>query len=317
MTDAGGVQARREGVAVAGGSGTAQDTPERFAADLRALRAAAGQPTLMALSGRTEGKASKTTLSDALRGRKKPSEHTVRCLVAALGGDEDEWVTRWWALYGQESAAEADSSAPPEPASGTEAVPAQGGSSGGSAPAGGGPSPASGRGSGAVIPRWLAAVIAGGAALVTAGATSLLWANVIAPGYDDFSPRSSVVKDYVDFADGVDPMRTVCREDAIIASAENRMDGEFLVEMMYSSQCMAVWGRVTRYDGKAIGNSLEMYVYPAIDMGSPRSQQRQSLNVNSLYTPLVIEPDVEARVCGIAEATVEGEVIELGPALCI
>jgi len=39
--------------------------------------------------------------------------------------------------------------------------------------------------------------------------------------------------------------------------------------------------------------------------------------VNSLYTPLLIEPDVEARVCGIATVTTDGKAVELGPPMCV
>ena len=114
-------------------------------------------------------------------------------------------------------------------------------------------------------------------------------------------------------------MQTVCREDAVIAASEEREDGDVLVQIMYSNACMAVWGRVTRYDGQASGNQLSMLIYPAIDLESSRNQERSAFDVQSLYTPLMIEPDVEARVCGIATITTDEsrESKQLGPAMCI
>ncbi|MFK4790997.1 DUF2690 domain-containing protein [Microbacterium sp. ZW T5_56] len=156
--------------------------------------------------------------------------------------------------------------------------------------------------------------------VVAAGATSLIWSMLRGPGAGDAGQRpttSAPSSEFLEYADGVDPMQTVCREDAVIAASEERLGGDVLVQMMYSNQCMAVWGRVTRYDGEAAGNSLSMLIYPAIDLESERNQERSAFDVQSIYTTLMIEPDVEARVCGIAAVTRGEESIELGPPLCI
>lgn len=87
--------------------------------------------------------------------------------------------------------------------------------------------------------------------------------------------------------------------------------------MLYSNSCMGVWGRVTRLDGKTDGGSMSFSIYPAADPTSSRSQERSADNVNSLYTPLLIEPDVEARVCGIATVTTGGKAVDLGPPMCV
>lgn len=157
-------------------------------------------------------------------------------------------------------------------------------------------------------------------AVVAAAATSIVWSTLLASEAAEAKPQpttSATSGQYLDYADGVDPMQTICREDAVIAASEERLEGDVLVQMMYSNQCMAVWGRITRYDGEAAGNSLSMLIYPAIDMESERNQKRSAFDVQSIYTPLMIEPDVEARVCGIATVTQGEEPIELGPPLCI
>jgi transcriptional regulator with XRE-family HTH domain len=68
----------------------------QFARALRALRKAAGNPTLRALQQRTGF--SDSTLSAAMSGRVRPSLDVVLALVPALGGDPAEWAARWRAL---------------------------------------------------------------------------------------------------------------------------------------------------------------------------------------------------------------------------
>ena len=111
-------------------------------------------------------------------------------------------------------------------------------------------------------------------------------------------------------------MSTVCRDDAIIAASETR-DHDSQVQMMYSNACKAVWGRVTRYDGLAAGNSLTIRIYPVVDPESERSQEITDFDVQSIYTPLLISHEASERVCGVATMTVDGETIDLGLPLCI
>lgn len=264
------------------------DSKERFAADLRALRLAAGKPILTALAQQTG--ISKTSISDAFAGRKLPTENTLEYLIPVLGGDLPAWLRRRAALD-------------PRQADKPAVKPARG------------------------APRQISMVaalsIALVAALASAGTTSLIW-HTAAPQVDPIvaaeQPAPDGVADagdYVDFEDGVDPMETICREDSVIAASEERLDGAVLVQMLYSNRCMAVWGRVTRYDGDAAGNSVSMTIFPATDFDSDRNQSREAFDVQSLYTPMMLEPDVAARVCGLASITAEGEHLELGPPLCV
>ncbi|GAA1324574.1 DUF2690 domain-containing protein [Leucobacter albus] len=156
-------------------------------------------------------------------------------------------------------------------------------------------------------------------ATVSIALTSLVWWNVL-QGREHYwqtlkSPLAG--NNFLEVADGVDPMQTECREDKVVADIGTRLEDTVQVEMLYSNSCMGVWGRVTLLNGQPEGSVLAMRIYPADDPLSSRSQERTAENVNSLYTPLLIEPDVEARVCGIATLTVDDEVTELGPAMCI
>lgn len=80
---------------------------QRFALELRALRAAAGRPSYRELAGRAHY--SVTALSEAAGGEVLPSLPVTLAYAAACGGDADEWEARW-----RRVAAElADDQAPP------------------------------------------------------------------------------------------------------------------------------------------------------------------------------------------------------------
>ena len=68
----------------------------RFAAELRALRARAGNPTYRELARRAFYAPS--TLSQAASGTVVPSRAVTLALVSACDGDVPEWDARWHAL---------------------------------------------------------------------------------------------------------------------------------------------------------------------------------------------------------------------------
>jgi plasmid maintenance system antidote protein VapI len=264
------------------------DSVRRFATDLRELRIQTGNPTLVSLAAATG--VSKSVISEAFAGRRLPTQNTVSALVVALGGDREQWIARRDALDPKAS----------------EAVRT--------------PSPAISTPARRMLPLRMVIVSMALVALASILGTSLVWNSLRPPvALAEAAGDSSAgeVVEYLDYADGVDPMQTICREDAVVAASEERLDGDVLVQMMYSNKCMAVWGRVTRYDGEAAGNSLSMLIYPAVDLESDRNQERSAVDVQSIYTTLMIEPNVEARVCGIATVSQHGDPIELGPPMCI
>lgn len=273
---------------------------QQFAFDLRSLRQEAGDPTLATLSSHTG--IPRSILSEAFSGKRLPTERTVRYLVEELGASRHEWAARRNALaYGlaiRSRSEEFDPAADMMPEAERAA--------------------AAGHVTRKGSPAWVIATVS---AVTTAMITSGMWMGYLALRTEDPSgtPASTVASEVplLDVADGVDPVRTICKEDAVIAASEARLDGDVQVQLLYSNQCSAAWGRVTRYDGKSFGNTLEMTVYPAVDMDSARKQTRRVYDVQSLYTTLMIEPDVEARVCAIATVSVDGDPIELAPPICI
>jgi hypothetical protein len=67
---------------------------ERFAEQLRGLRAAVGDPSFRKMAGRS-GRISHTTLHEAAAGTRFPSWETTREFVRACEADEAEWRLRW------------------------------------------------------------------------------------------------------------------------------------------------------------------------------------------------------------------------------
>lgn len=95
-----------------------------FAAGLRELRRAAGEPTYQELARRTSY--GRSTVHDALAGRRLPALDLTLAVVGALGGDVADWRERWVCARG---------ALDPGPADGIDdAGPSDGG------PAGSGPS---------------------------------------------------------------------------------------------------------------------------------------------------------------------------------
>ena len=69
-------------------------TAEAFAEQLRALRAAVGDPSFRKMAGRS-GRISHTTLHEAAAGTRFPSWETTREFVRACEADEVQWRRRW------------------------------------------------------------------------------------------------------------------------------------------------------------------------------------------------------------------------------
>lgn len=258
------------------------DSVDAFASDLRTLREKAGMPTLADLSHRAY--LSRSVLSDTFVGKRLPTETTVRRLVPVLGEDSGPWLARRAALDPRRASRSADGQR-------------------------------SAKRAWLARPVSLAALlgaVAATAVLAIAGTTAVWWAVI-----PDAEAAPAPTSTYLSVEDGVDPMLTECRNDAVLAGGDEFLDGQVLVEMMYSNSCMAVWGRVTRYDGQASGNTISMRVYPRDDPESERGQSRDETDLQSLYTPLLIEQDVEARVCGVATVSVGDDLFEQPSPVCI
>lgn len=80
-----------------------RERQERFAGELRCLRAAAGNPSFRTMAAKS-GTVSHTTLHEAAKGIRFPSWPTTKAFVEVCGGDADEWRARWSAALGTDEA---------------------------------------------------------------------------------------------------------------------------------------------------------------------------------------------------------------------
>ncbi|WP_120006883.1 DUF2690 domain-containing protein, partial [Nesterenkonia muleiensis] len=286
--------------------GPAEDSVQEFANDLIELRAKAGNPILAALSKKAG--VSKSVLSDAFRGQRLPTENTTYKLITALGDDPSPWLERRRALdpraAGHVSSPGNSLTGETSQTTGTEEAAHDGLSA---------PKEKS---------RFTAPVlVAAGVGLLAALAGNAVWdtflRSSISPTepvagdsetspseeYDDLrSAVESVLEDLhaeaaeegrEDPASGVDPMNTVCHEDSVIAASEERLDGSVQVQILWSNECSAAWGRITRWDEQSMGNSVRFIIYPQTEgPESENAQSRDAFDVQSVYTPMLIEDNV-------------------------
>lgn len=134
--------------------------------------------------------------------------------------------------------------------------------------------------------------------------TTLILANAPADG-----PRIAV-------STGDDPAATACVDDAAVATGDTRADNS-LLEIVWSDNCQAGWGRITRYDGLGQGNTVTIAIYPETAPDGPDRQEATEHDVQGAYTTLVVRPSPDTLLCAEGSFTVDGTRIDLGDPLCI
>jgi len=193
------------------------DSVSQFAADLRELRLAAGNPTLEALAVRS-GRG-RTALSKAFRGTELPTKKTLTGIVNALDGDEDAWGRRWAKLR-----LEAVEMAPDNETKQRRSRRVR------------------------LAIEWHTALV--GMICLAVGAGIGVAAGNSAPSSQSRTPQ------HVAVTPGADPWaEPACQADATRKSFATRAD-HYLVEIFWSQTCDALWGQITRFDGAIQGDSL-------------------------------------------------------------
>lgn len=253
------------------------DSPEAFAADLRALRLSKNQPTLDRLA--REAHISRTVISETFNGRQFPSARTVDRIVKALDGDAQAWVARRDRLAQTRSQGE---DAAPEEEAAVRLVRRRT------------------AGVLAVAALVVGMVVGGGAGF--AGGSAYMAATPLAE------------RTQITVQNGLDPAKTACVNDAEVAVASDRPHNT-LLEIIWSNKCGAGWARVTRYDENEAGNTMSVSIYPQSNPDSEDRQTAEYANVRGMYTTLLVRPG-DDMLCAEAEMTLGEEVIDLGEPLC-
>lgn len=263
-----------------------QDTVEQFAADLRKLRIAAGTPTYEVLSSQTG--ISKSVLAAAFSGKSVPSARTVAAVTRAFGAEMDAWLERRDALAGAQRALE-----PPL----DDATPA--------------------------VSWWrrrstilvgLGGFAAG--AVVATLVTLLLVPMAVTVPLANEAAADLVNQPRISVENGVDPAFTECTDDAAVATAVTGPD-DALLEIIWSNDCYAGWGRITRYDEKMVGNTVSVAIYPETAPDGPDRQQATEHGVQGAYTTLLVRKTPDTLLCAVGNVTVDGARVDMGDPICI
>ena len=273
--------------AEAGGSGS--DSLTSFVADLRQLvDAHPGGLTLGALAQLAD--MPKSTLSAVLNGKKLPSERTLTAIVAALGGDSQAWLQRRKQLQltslgiPLETVLSHDADA--QVADGDDQATKKAW----------------------LRPRWLLVLLLAAALLVGGGIGAGITWKLAAPK-NPWDP--GIVQT------GENPaFYPICMADAKVSAAETRLDN-YLLEIIWSTNCRAGWGRVTRYDDKSQGNRVIVTTFLQADPDGPSTQYADDPDTQSSYTYLIASHSIDDRICVKGSVTDGDKTIDLGAPLCL
>lgn len=286
--------------ALAGADGSSEggDSIARFATDLRRLRLDADNPTLARLQAETG--ISRSVLSDAFGGRQLPSARTVDGIVRMCGEDSRSWIERRDALAGRGTAGAGAAAAT---AAATDAVENE-------------PAPRT-----ASVSRRAAVLLAAGAfviGVVASALTAILVVPLVSPAAPAVaSPATGAARaPVVEVSTGDDPGVTECVEDARVATSATGPDNS-LLEILWSDQCQAGWGRVTRYDEQYEGNTVTIAIFPETAPDGPARQEATEHDVQGAYTFLVVRPSRDTLLCVEGSYTVDGAQVHVGDSLCI
>jgi len=253
------------------------DSVAQFAADLRELRLASGNPTLEALSIRS-GRG-RTALSKAFRGKDLPTKKTLTAIVNALDADEDAWVKRWTKVR----LAVVNSSSEDQPHRGVHGAVSAG------------------------TFRWVTAVV--GVVCLTVGLVIGIESASIGN-----TPAPSPSPQHVAVTPGADPWaEPACQADAVRLSFGTRAD-HYLLEIFSSQTCNALWGQITRFDGAIQGNSLAATV--SVGFQPDTAQTVTATDVQTVHTPLLLNPGRTNSVCLTGTAQMSTGELDLSPSLC-
>ncbi|MFY1631739.1 helix-turn-helix domain-containing protein [Solwaraspora sp. WMMB335] len=275
---------------------------QAFAAELRALREAAGRPKYAALARRT-GR-SQTALSEAAGGRRFPTWETVAAFVSGCDGDLDAWRSRWERVAAAVAGTDELVTTPAHPTGGRTTAHD-------SAPAvdvvASDADIARPRRSGSTRRRrgrtlsWIATAAATGLAALagTVHAVTDTRSPDLPDAFPGPSPMSAI-------ADGADPKDSGCAEDPdvqTVDAVEVNLQRQALgrIELRYSPRCGVSWPRFLPYTAERIPFGTPVHV----DVHRPTDGATASFRADFAGTGIFGNLLHSAKDCVRAEVRIE------------
>jgi len=271
------------------------DNLDTFGADLRQLRD--DYPIKLSLDALSQRSGTpKSTLSAVLNGKKLPTEKTLTAIVKGLDGNVSTWLARRERLRLAASGVVGDTATQPAPEPASAKEPDNDEAVTSEIP------------SVVLRPRWVLLLLLVLALVVGGGiGASVTWQftkprNPLSPG---------IVKT------GDDPaLVPACLADAKVDAEETRLD-DYVLEIVWSANCRAGWGRITRYDNQSQGNRIAVTTYLQADPDGPSTQNSDDADAQSSYTDLIASHGLQDRICVKGSVTDGAKVIDLGEPLCL
>ncbi len=271
---------------------TDQDTAEAFAADLRQLRQSFGTPAFKSLERATG--ISKSTLSEALKGDKLPTESTVHGLVSHFGEDPRPWCERRERI--QRSKTPAETVTASKPANGKPGIPTISVRK-------------------AVMLATITSLIVG---ILSSVMTGILVANQAQTTHTNANTGapSEAAQALPVGKTGDNIFDSKCVNDGKIIASEERAE-KSQIQILMSNRCNSLWARVTRYDGKAYGNTMAIRIYDKNEPNGPLTQQVDAKDVQTILTTMIVQKSVADQFCAVASYTSGSRNVDLGLPICV
>ena len=272
------------------------DSVEQFLSDLRQLRDRQPSLSYQAMSDRAKQRGrelSRSAMHTVYGSRKLPTRDAVSAFVVALTdtATAEEFDTRWVELNGGDPATSGEVDDAQEPS----------------------PDPKRTR----RVWWWVVAVIV---VVVSNIITCLVTIAVVRPATTDTAanaPESPVVSQAGPVRNGMNPNQLPrCLDD--VQTVDSATNEAFTVKVNFSEHCNAAWGKVERIDGRGLGNTIGIRIYPAATPADNTTAQRTSeRDATAAFTPILVRTDPTERLCVDGTVTDGARTIPAARPVCL
>lgn len=282
----------------------AGDSVEQFLTDLRQLRDRQPSLSYQAMSDRAKQRGrelSRSAMHTVYGSRKLPTRDAVAAFVVALTdtATAEEFDTRWVELNDPAASDKVDGSTvlPDAP----EVDDAQDQE----------PEPDSRRTR--RVWWWVVAVLV---VVVSNIITCLVTIAVVRPAMTDAAanaPQSPAEP----VRNGMNPNQLPsCLDD--VQTVDSATNEAFTVKVNFSEHCNAAWGKVERIDGRGLGNTIGIRIYPAATPADNTTAQRTSeRDATAAFTPILVRTDPTERLCVEGTVTDGARTIPAARPVCL